>query len=452
MEIENTPIYDEVQKIFAEGETTANMGWSAIIHYGEDQTYEPLQVISVNYVRDYVSSFTDEITCTLMIPLGVYSRRIYPNRRDLQITLTRIPLDEVQNEVQLDDPIESERFSAILIDGDRSPTVGQGSEVNDEGTLDLTQLLDVNFQLYDKNLEQIRTMLTGGVYRSTNVQDAITTILTSSSEDVVVDGERSITGVDMVDADNEDKKGQIVIPQGTKLIDVPDFIQSRFGVYNSGLGNYVQGKFWHVYPLYDTSMFNERYCTLTILILPKRKYSNVERTFRIKDQALTILVTGETGFKDDSGTNYVNHGNGVRFADANTIMADMGAAEDNKIKIDRSKNNSEFVSGKAIGGVNNAPISPKRITSNPFVIFSDLAARNGGMFKVVWENSDSSYIVPGMAAKVIYSDESEIQTIYGVVHNATTVSHRYSGFGSKRFKNQTALTLFMNSQVVPIET
>ena len=451
MEIEYTPLYKEAMLVINNGATTAMIGWSAIIHYGTD-TYAPQQVVSVNFIRDYVSSFTDEITCTIQIPLGVYARLIYPNRLDLQITLTKVPLGEISNTVNPDDPIQSERYSALLIDGVRSPTVGQGTEVNDQNSLDLTQIIDVNFQLYDKALEQIRVMLSGGVCRSTTVQDAITTILTNQAMSAVVDDKRAVSGIDMVDADNTDEKGQIVITHGTKLIDVVDFMQARVGVYNAGIGNYIQNKFWYIYPLYDTSSFNTRIKTLTILILPKRKFASIERTFRVNGNSLTILITSETGFKDDSGSNYVAHGNGVRFADASTLMDVGSSTSGNKLLLKRDSNNSELVSDTAVAGINNAPVSTSRITANPFVEFSQLALKKGGGFKCVWENSDSSLITPGMAAKVIYSDNDGIETIYGIVHVVTSISQRASGFSNAKFTNKTALTLFMNTQVSPINS
>ncbi len=451
MEIEYTPLYKEAMLVINNGATTANLGWTAIIHYGTN-TYTPLQVVSVNTVRDYVSSFTDEVTCTIQIPLGVYSRLIYPNRLDLQITLTKLPLGETSNDVNANGAIQSERYSALLIDGLRSPTVGQGTEVNDQTTLDLTQIIDVHFQLYDKSLEQIRVMLSGGICRSTTVQNAITTLLSNQAMSTVVDGAKIITGIDMVPADNTDEKGQIIITHGTKLIDVPDFVQARIGVYNSGIGNYIQNKFWYIYPLYDTTHFNTRVKTVTILVLPKRKFANIERTFRVNGNSLTILITSETGFKDDSGSNYVGHGNGVRFADATNLMDNGSSTSGNKTLIKRDSNNSELVSDTAVAGVNNAPVSPNRITANPFAAFSQLALKKGGGFKCVWENSDASLIMPGMAAKVIYSDNDGIETIYGIVHLVTSVSHRASGFSNAKFTNQTALTLFMNTQVSPINS
>lgn len=450
MEIEHTPIYREVQTILGSGVTSANLTWNALIHYGTNgETYSPLAVMSLNTSRDYVSNYGDVVTLTVMMPLGDYARLIYPNRVGLEVTLTQQTLLEFTDSVDANGKSNSERYSAVLIDQDRSPTVGQGQEVNDIDSLNLTQILEVHFQIYDKAFEQLRVVEVGGLYRTCKVSDVITTLLTNAVQAPKVSAERAIEGVDMVVADNKDVKGQLVIPHGVHLFDVADFIQARYGVYNAGLGSYLQNKTWFVYPLYDTTEFHQRKQTITFFVLPKRKFANIERTYDVNGNSITVLVTGETGFKDDSGTNYVNAGNGVRFTSAPALMERPVTTGGNKATIKRDSNNNEFVAGDAVG-VNNAPTSARRITANPFVAYSELAAKNGGMLRVVWQNSDATLITPGMAVKVIYMDGENIVAVYGIVHRTNHISHKYAGFGNPRFKNQTVVDLFINAQVSEI--
>lgn len=449
MEIDSTPLIKDAELIMNSGMTTANMGWAVDIHFGKEN-YTPIQAVAVVYTRDYIDAFADEVLVTVQMPLGVYSRQIYPNRLNLEITLSKVPMDEISDAVNTEKKIESERFSAVLIDHSKSPTIAQGAESNNQEALDLAQIINVNFQVYDKALEQLRVMITGTVCRKTTVQESLLTILTNQAATAIVDKNRAVVGIEMIEADNKDVKGQIVIKQGTLLIDTPDFMQSRIGVYNAGIGSYIQNKYWYIYPIYNAGSFNKRAKTLTVLVLPKRKFSHIERTFKVNGKALTILATGETGFKDDAGRFYLNHGNGVRFSDASALMDCNSAATDNKLKLNRNSNNSEFTSDTIIGNINNAPLSADNITSNPFRQYSLLASRNGGMFKCVWENSDSSIIIPGMVAKIVYSDLEEIKTIYGVVHKSTSVNHKAGGFGNNKFKNQTVLDIFVNSQLEPI--
>lgn len=432
------------------GRTTANTSWSALIHYGENKTLEPLFLTAVNLERDYRTSFADISTITVTMGLGDYARLIYPNRLGLEITLTQTDYLEKGSDIDPNGRIQSERFSAVLLDGPKSPTVGQGAESNDQMALNLSQIVDVHFQLFSKSVEQLRVMLTGGIYRGCTVEETIKTVLTRQALDAKLPAETALTGIDLIAADNKDKKGQIVITHGTRLIDVPDMLQKRIGVYSSGLGTYIQNKNWFVYPLYDTTDFKSRRKTIKIMVLPKRKYANIERTFQVNGDSLTILATGETSFKDDSGTNYVNSGNGIRFADASSIMQSPVSTNDNKVRIRRNDNNSELVADKNDAGVNFAALSSKRITDNPFFEYSHLAAKNGGMFQCHWENADPSLIIPGMAAKVIYQDGDDIKELYGIIHVVRLISSRANGFASNRFLNNVLLNVFVNGQITPI--
>lgn len=450
MEIESTPLFQEASRIMESGSTTANVSWKTRIHYGDGQVLDPIWTVAVNNHRDYRTAFADIKTITVTMGLGDYARLIYPNRVGLEITLTKLPYLEQGSEIDVDADIETERYSAVLLDGPRSATIGQGSESNDIEALNLSQIIDVNFQIFDKALEQVRVMLCGGIYRNCDVENVIKTVLTNQATKTKVPGQKSIVGVDMVPADNKDIKGQVVLTHGTKLIDAPDFVQRRVGVYNSGLGSYIQNLNWFIYPLYDTTDFQRRKKTVTVLVLPKRKYASIERTFSLTGDSLIILATGETAFKDDSGTNYVNTGNGIRFADANTIMADAAAVSGNKAIVVRNENNSEYVADEGVNGINHAALSSRRITANPFIELSHLAAKKGGLFKCNWQNSDSSLLIPGMAAKIIYADGEDVKQIYGILHVVFHTSHRSSGFGSDRFMNQSVLSFFVNGQVVPL--
>lgn len=451
MEIEDTPLYDEAQDVLWNGSTTANLMWKVRIHYGDDQYLDPLYVIAVNHKRDYHKTFADIKTVSVTMGLGDYSRLIYPNRVGLEITLTQVPLVERSEEVDTENDSAAEKYSASLLDGPKAPTIAQGAETNDYESLNKTQMVDVHFQLFDKALEQIRTMLTGGTIRTNTVGNAIKHILTTQAKTAKVKDQVAVTGVDMIDPDNTDLKGQMVITHGTRLVDVPDFIQRRYGVYNAGIGSYIQNKTWYVYPLYDTTDFKKRQKTLTILILPKRKFNNVERTFKQTGDSLVVISTSDTGFKDDSGTNYLNGGNGVRFSNASSIMESSVTTANNKARLNRGKNNFELAAGEAVSGVNHADLSSNRITANPFVEFTKLAARNGGLFTANWQNSDISLLFPGMATKIVYADGEDVKTIYGILLFAEQVSHRLTGISSNRFVNQTSLHVFVNSQVTNID-
>lgn len=448
MEIESTPLFREATTIMTSGATSANVSWKCRIHYGDTSYLDPIMTEAVSVERDYREAFSDIKIVTVKMGLGDYARLIYPNRTNLQITLTLNPFLETGSGVNANKKIQSERYTAVLIDGPTSATIGQGTENNDIEGLNLSQIVDVHFQLYEKSIEQLRVALTGGLQRTATVGTVLKTILSSALTTANISDKGAITGVDMYAEDNLDVKTQIIIPHGVRLVDCADFLQSRYGIYNSGIGTYVQNRMWYVYPMYDTTKFKKQTKTLTINVLPKRKYSGIERTFLKTGDSVSILATSDTSFKDDSGTQYINYGNGVRFANASTLASTGVTTANNKAVISRGENNAEFISEKVTSGVNHAPISTKRITSNPFAEMSFLAAKKGGMFKCTWQNSDASLLYPGMGVRIVYSNGNNIQSVYGILHTVNQLSYRASGFTSDRFMNNCVLGVFVNNQVV----
>lgn len=445
MEITYTPLYREATSIVNNGETGSGVGWKAIIHIvGQNKTYVPLQVIAINIRCDFVKAYTDEFTCTLLIPLGKYARLIYPNRTNLEITLSKTPLRESSDDARYDAELESERYSAILIDGDKSPTVGQGRETNDEDNLDLMDMLPVSFQLTNKAMEKLRMVSVGGIFRNTTVKDAIRSLLTKQSQDIKVDNKRVLEGVDIVEPKNVSKRDHILLPQGIKIFDVCDYIHKNIGIYNAGVGSYIRNKIWYVFPLYDTTRFNECKQTLSLLILPRNKFPQLERTYKKKGNSLTILITSETGFRDDSGTQYLNYGNGARFADANKFMEGFNETKDNATLVARAKNVNEFKIEDRPDKVNLINVTQNKITANPYYEYSKIIGRKGGVFKTIWENSDPSLLIPGMVSRISYYDEGEVKEIYATLLGAEHSSMRMGDFGSQKHVVNSLLHFFVN--------
>lgn len=448
VEFENTPLWAEVQKIFAAGATSTNYTWEATVHTPAGDVV-PMNLASVNFVRAYSDAFGDEITISTLFGRGAFAYKILPYRENLEITLKKVPTSENSDTSNADGDIQAERFSALLIGDFTSPSLGQGREAKDEFTLDLTGVEDVHFQLQDKACEQLRVLMTGGIGRKGTVQDLLTTLIARDTSNIKVNGDRALKGVDIIAADNKDVKEHIVITQGTRLVDLADYIQKRVGVYNSGIGSYIQNGYWYIYPLYDTTEFNRRVKTLTMLVVPENKLSNVERTFRTEADSTTILVTGKTSFRDDAGSNYQNFGNGVRFAQAGALMDANSNVTDNKVKLARGKNNGEFITDDST--LKYAPVASNRITANPFAVMSLQASKRGGMFRGIWHNADHSLIYPGMVTKVVYSEDDEMKDVYGIVQAVTMVSHKPGGLTSPKFVNQCVVDVFVNNQLKPLD-
>lgn len=447
MEIEHTALYIDALKVINSGKTTTNKTWEFKLHCGADDAIilSPLHLQSVNVSRDYVNNFSDVITISAVFGLGDYARVIYPHRVELEATLVLRQLMENSSEIDYEAGQSAQRFKAVLIDTQQAPVTAQGQEHNSREALNRTQIFTVHFQLVNKSVSQIRIQSTGGIFRRQTVKDTITSIISAGLDKIKDDEESSIKGVEVFDVDNVQKFEQVVITDGTRVVDVPGFIQERYGVYNSGLGSYVQSGLWYIYPLFDTTVYNKRSKLLNLIILPKRKFSNIERTFIDEEGLLTALVTGKTGFQDDSGTNTMNIGNGARFVDADNLMESAVSTGENKAIINRKDNVKEFLTNKQT--LNHVAFKDRRLTANPFPIFSELTAINGGMIRCEWQNADAALLVPGMATMISYVDGDDVKQIYGVLHGVQYVNHNLGSVGSPRYKAGCLLDVFVNSQI-----
>lgn len=448
MEIDATPLYKEAVRIQENESERSHVVWRIRIHLANGKTIDPISSVAVNLWRRYKDSYGDEITVTAVVGLGDYAREIYPNRSNIEITLVKLGGVEASVGVNANKSVRATRYHAVLLTLDQSPTIAQGAESNSQDSLNLGQLMDVNFQLIEKPLVKLGFSQTGGTYRDITIGDALKSNVSQNIEKLGAGSSEKILGMEVVPADNLDKKAQVQITDGTRMVDVPDYLQKKYGLYNSGLGSYVQDRIWHIFPLYNTMQFKSRTRTATLVVMPKRKFTGIERTYLVEDLSTSILVTGNTSFTDDAGTRMINTGNGVRYVDANTLTEAV-KAKSNSATLRRSDAVKEFVGAESSTGTNHIAVSKSRIVSNPFHEFSHIAAKNGGLFTCNWQNSDINLLQPGMAMKILYMDKDQVKTIYGVLLQAEQYSVKDVAFTSESFNTQAILRIFVNAQLTP---
>lgn len=444
MEFEESSLFREVTDILQSGDKPVHYAWRGEIHIG-DKTFTPLRIVSIDRVSDYESRYADEIFLLLAIPTGTYAFQIYPHNDNIDITLYRQPLNEVGDVLDEDQPVQSERFTATLIDTGDPILHANGVVSASEDALNLADFVEVYFQLVDKSLEQLRMVMIGGNYRNVTTEDVIKGILNKESAALKLDEKTKVKGVDMVTASNQTVRQHIVIPQGTPLVRLPQYVhESCGGVYSSGMGYYLQNQYWYVYPCFDITRFNSTDKTLTIINVPTARLPSIERTYKTLGDNTTIIATGEVRYLDDSEVQQLNFGNGARFTDASKMIESFVTVKGNKATASRAKNNSEVVTTERANGNNYVRIGKNPINANVFVEYSSLARRQGGIVGLVWENSNPSAIYPGMPIKLFYLKHDEIIELDGVVLKAHHYTHtREPGLIATRYISDTILSVFV---------
>jgi hypothetical protein len=199
-----------------------------------------------------------------------------------------------------------------------------------------------------------------------------------------------------------------------------------------------------VYPCFDVTRFNDTSHKLTIINIPDNHFPGLERTYKLTGDNLVILSTGKVKFRDNSNVAQLNKGNGTRFADATKIFDNFSTTKDNKTVASRGSNNSETIGQARPNGQNFVPLGIKKITANPYIEYSALAARQGSLITMVWENANRSLLYPGMPVKIMYLDNDSIKTLYGVLLNVHSFVHtKEPGMTGIRYIVNTTLGVFV---------
>ena len=445
MEIEDTPIYKEIRDIIKEGPKPIATYYKAKIHAG-DETFEGLKITSVNIIRDYITRAADIVTISVVIPMGLWAKKLYKYRTDLEITLTKTILKEVSETPDEEEDIESHRYFAVPDPSTMPIMDSRDVQKLSIAELDLLNILTVDFQLTEKLVHQLRLMTVGGTFRKTTPADVVKYILATESSKIKVEEDSTFKGVHLIDPHNKEKREHILIPQGTNIVDLPVYAQKRVGgIYNTGIGCYYQNRYWFVYPLYDTTRLEKEKKTLTIIKVPVLRHTGIERTYRKEGDTVYLIGTSDAAISNDALTNFTDSGNGTRFADTRRYMRDLVKVEDNKAKSSRKKNNHEFVVVDRKENKNSVFMSPRKLNANPFAERSALTAKHGGVLQLIWENSDHTLLFPGMMCKIHYLDNNKVKEIHGVLlGNEVAIQINSFGLTTTKHTTTTLLSIFVN--------
>jgi hypothetical protein len=449
MELEQSALYREVAAIITSGANPVHFHWSAVMH-ANGQDYAAQKVSDIDINRDYESNYSDQMKATLVFNAGDYWASIYPYSDSLEITLTKTPLGEVGDSTDLSQPVQTERYMAILDDKKGSPLLtNTGMNTPTQATLNYTGFETVSVELVDKGLYQMNMRTTGGIFRATTNEKVLRAIMTTESQKVQVNQKQVCAGVNIVTTSNQNVRDHVVIPQGTPIVHVPMWLHEKCGgVYSAGMGYYYQNEMWYFYPCYDPIRSGTSAPSLTIINVPKNKFTGAERTYRQSGDNTVILATGDVKFRDQSNTAQLNKGNGVRFADASKIFDNFVTVKSNMAIASRGNINNEAITVARPNGLNNAQQTTRSINANPFIEYSNMAKRNGSVFALTWENSNPPLITPGMLCTVLYIDQENISQVQGVVLKVHHhVRMQGQGMTSNRHVTDTGLSIFTQRPV-----
>lgn len=418
MSLANHPISQEIVKIISPNGRRlvepVKLYHTAFIHVMKtNKTYRTYKVLNMDINRDYDKNLTDEISISILFPPGIWTDEVYPYLDDIEITVMRGSSWSTTNQ-------ESRRYKAYA----KNPTDirKQSPHLQNVSTdsIDRMDVITLQFQLVPLLIEKLITVQAGTNFVNCKVGDALRTMMMNEASKL--DGlqdQDMLQGIDMVESDNQQEYQNIPIPHATKLINLPNYMQKHlYGIYQQGIGHYIQNAMWYVYPLWRVDRRDPQVRFVNIFVTHRDFLRYAEYTYRTEGNDVYLIGTLEGESEELNSAKLLNNGNGIRAVNPNVQSTQESIkVEGNKAIISRANNISEFNIVESPNGVQHAPLANK--DSNDINIYeqvSRLEGKIGKVYAIVWQNSHPELIKPGSIVRLHYvAKNNKQEVIEGVV-------------------------------------
>lgn len=444
MAVDSTNILLEVAKIIESAPQGTHKRFEIMIKAG-DVWLTPIKIDAITRHRDYVKGYSDSLFLDIIMPCGDMAYLLEPHKENLIVDVFTYPVGDIAGGDVEDDVIVN-RYRGILLTkkdpglDDPRPHASSREDLNQE-------IMDVQLQLIKENAHQLRMVTVSRIYRKVTTMDVLTALLTEASQLIDVRDEERIQGVDVAPGYNQ-RQREVIVVKPTKLTRLVDLLQlEEGGLYGTGVGCYLQGTKWYVYPLFDLTRYINEDKTLSIVRVPPNRLAASERTWRVTDDQVIVIANAGVRVKDDGFGNQLMDGNAVRVTNADQLLT-FGNVEQNKVRMTRSDNLFEF-QGQPLKheGLTNTQWAEEGATTNPFTHYSRMAFQKGQVVEVDWLHAETDLLYPGMPLRFYVASNDELDEYQGILLGA---NNRYtsgrSGAIQDYFVNEAKLLIFITRE------
>lgn len=379
-----------------------------------------VNIPTVTIHKDFVNNFADTITIEAFIGTEDLYRKILPNIDNLKGYLTRKQMYENSTQFVRGGDVLHKTYKAFLYN---PPTQGLGAGTHNRIQDVEHSISKIVVQFVEDIAFDTLYYTWTGMLEMTKPYEALKMILDGTGSDL------GTKGVNGPPADVNDEF-QILIPRGTKVKDLAQYIQQQYGIFNHGIGAYIhehdrQGHWWFVYPLFNNNRYNKEYYKLNIFVVPERfdPKSN-PRTYFIDNGQLTFYTVAKSTMLENKPIDQLTRGTGIQVL--NTIEGygpNITEVSPNKQKMNGSEGLTSFNMIERKDGYKNY-IQVHSDNNNMAALRSSIVGNSGQYVTITWEYANTELIQPGMPVKIHYLTGNELKTLYGTVHELHAIAVR----------------------------
>lgn len=366
---------------------------------------------------DYVTSFCTDMTLQVMTTVKDYRDVLYARRDNLRCVLQKIQVDPTSGVDVMGGIVTTHDYRCFLVDN-ADASLPHGNPMTSGTFIDgRDDMRTFHVQLVDPVAEYMSVRSGGGISRYNSNEDFLkAAILTAAKGEK---GQQGIflKGLEMVPSvTKKETANDMVIPHSVPLVDLPGWLQEKEnGLYDKGLGSFIQNGVWYIYPLYRTNHLKTATKKLVVFQVPSNLVPIADNTVWVDGETVYVICTGSPTVQDLSVSGGFSYGNGVRFIRADHLVNAPTEQSENTALLNRSKYMAEFQTTEREDQFAIAGLSQVKATNNVAYEMSKLAVNQGQLFITTWQNSNAELLFPGMPVQVYHDIGGKIKAYSGTL-------------------------------------
>ena len=367
----------------------------------------PIRIFeSIEKLADFNNNVMDYPTLNVFLSLGVYSKDVFEHKDNIEVTINTSRDDKLYSSIT---------YKAILVDVDNNMS-GIVANISKE-ELDMSGMVRVTFQLIEQELELIRVVKTSGIHKDMDVSSIMTTIFYNTINKIKIKGTNIIPTINIVKPDNTNKYKHVIIPTGTRLVDLPTYLHDTdYGIYKGDIGLYFKTKVEsvnknnlnvYVYPLY--SIEKNKYKEL-VIYYANTQFSKVNDNNYYNTDEMLKVVASDLDIAEIKQNTIMNKGGAITGNDPDTLLSYSNTVTNDKLTYNKKIDNTTL---NQKDGLTNERYVGNEV--NLFKHISRVMSDSMDLVKVTWNYSNSSLLIPGMHVTIYYQKDNKVKKMVGVL-------------------------------------
>lgn len=396
---------------------------------------------NIEWVRDYNSAVADDIRVIFTLPGDVYKELIMNYKDHLEITIHKKSGSETL--------VGSTRYKLIILTNSADVQEEMIARMNPQ-QLQQTVLVDLEVQAVDLDVYSLNDITIEGIHKDTNVLDVMRAELSDGISKIDYGQGPGEMSLDIIEPHNENDYGHITIPTGTRLLDLPIWLQNgdNYGVYNGSIGVYSQvyndKKYLFIFPPYDFKRYEDTLKRLVLFKTTSRKYGTSGRTWKVDGDILKIIPTEMTTL-DDKRDEYTNLGTSISYTDADNIFKSYRDIKNGETLIGTKKSNvTTQVSRESPDGTNKTTYLGA--INNAYKYRSNIVRNEMKVYQFQWKFCDIDLIYPGMPCELVMEDN-----VYGIIHLRGCVQSTMQMYANDSKETMGLLNVLVNNPMFIVD-